>query len=73
MVPVSAMTEPLAQMRRLVGSRLKFCKQRLNYECHNLFSTLKFEMAENKIQIYKMSAKVVFRRLYVDTRFFIGK
>ena len=32
-ISVSALAEPLAQMLRLVGSGLKFCKQRLKYGC----------------------------------------
>ena len=46
MVSVSAFSEPLAQMLRLVGSGHK-------YGCHTLVSTSQFEMAENKVQIYK--------------------
>ena len=38
-VSVSALAKPLPQMLRLVGSGLKFCKQRLKYGCHNSFST----------------------------------
>ena len=53
---VSALAEPLAQMLRLVGSGLKFCKQRLKYGCHNSFSTSKFEMSENKVQMYKTTS-----------------
>ena len=52
-VLVSALPEPLAQMLRLVESGLKFCKQRLKYGRHNSFSTLKFEMSENKVEIHK--------------------
>ena len=56
MVSISALAEPLAQMLRLVGSGLKLCKQRLKYGCHNSFSTSKFEVAENKVQVYKTIA-----------------
>ena len=49
-VSVSALAEPLAQMLRLVGSGLKFCKQRLKYGRHNSFFTSKFELAENRVQ-----------------------
>ena len=56
MFSVSALAEPLAQMLRLVGSVLKFCKQRLKYGGHNSFSTSKFELAENKVQIYKITS-----------------
>ena len=52
-VLVSAVAEPLAQMLRLVGSGLKFFKQWLKYGHHNSFSTLKFEMSENKVQMFK--------------------
>ena len=55
-VSVSALAEPLAQMQRLVGSGLKFCKQRLKYGCHNSFSTSNFEMAENKVQVYTITS-----------------
>ena len=50
---VSALAEPLAQMLRLVESGLKFCKQRLKYGRHNSFFTSNFEMAENRVQVYK--------------------
>ena len=53
MVSVSAWAEPLAQRLRLVGSGLKFCKQRLKYGCHSSFSTSKFEKDENKVKVYK--------------------
>ena len=43
MVSVSALAESLAQILRLVGSGLTFCKQRLKYGCHNSFSTSKFK------------------------------
>ena len=43
----------MAQMLRLVESGLKFCKQRLKYGRHNCFSTLKFEMSENKVEMHK--------------------
>ena len=52
-VSVSALAEPLAQILRLVESGLKFCKQRLKYGHHNSFSTSKFEMSENKVEMYK--------------------
>ena len=52
-VSVSALAEPLAQMLRLVESGLKICKQRLKYDRHNSFFTSKFEMAENRVQVYK--------------------
>ena len=55
-VSVSALAKPLAQMLRFVDSGLKFCKQRLKYDFHNSFSTLKFEMAENKVQVYKTTS-----------------
>ena len=55
-VSVSALAEPLAQILRLVDSGLKFCKQRLKYDCHNLFSTSKLEMGENKVQVYKTTS-----------------
>ena len=48
--------ELLAQVLRLVESGLKFCKQRLKYGRHNYFSTSKFEMAENKVQVYKTTS-----------------
>ena len=54
---VSALAEPLAQMLRLVESGLKFCKQRLKYGCHNSFFTSKFEMAENRVQVYKTTPR----------------
>ena len=60
MVSVSALAEPLAPMLTLVGSGLKFCKQRLKYGCYNSFSTSKFEMSENKVQMYKQPHEVVF-------------
>ena len=47
-----ALAEPQAQMLRLVCSGLKLCKQRLKYGYHNSFSTLNFEMALNKIEVY---------------------
>ena len=49
---------PLAQMLRLVESGLKFCKQRLKnkYGLHNSFFTSKFEMAGNKVQVYKTTS-----------------
>ena len=50
-----ALAEPLAQMLRLVESGLKFCKQRLKYGRHNSFFTSKFEMAENRVQVYKIT------------------
>ena len=37
----------------LVESGLKFCKQRLKYGRHNSFFTSNFEMAENRVQVYK--------------------
>ena len=40
-------------MFRLVESGLKFCKQRLKYGRHNSFFTSRFEMAENRVQVYK--------------------
>ena len=43
---MSALAESLAQMQRLVGSGLKFCKQRLKNGRHNFFNS-KFEVAEN--------------------------
>ena len=52
-VSVSALAEPLAQILRLVESGLKFCKQRLKYGRHNSFFISKFEMAENRVQVYK--------------------
>ena len=52
-VSVSALAEPLAQILRLAESGLKFCKQRLKYGRHNSFFTSKFEMAENRLQVYK--------------------
>ena len=55
-VSVSVLAEPLAQMLRLVGSGLKFCKQRLKYGSHNSFSTSKLEMSENKVQMYKTNS-----------------
>ena len=55
-VSVSALVEPLAQMLRLVGSGFKFCKQKLKYGFHNSFFTSKFEMAENKVQVYKTTS-----------------
>ena len=55
-VSVSALAEPLAQMLRLVGGGLKCSKQRLKYGRHNSFSTSKFEMSENKVQMYKTTS-----------------
>ena len=52
-VSVSALAEPLAQILRLVGSGLKFCKKRLKYVHHKSVSTSKLEMSENKVQMYK--------------------
>ena len=52
-VSASVLAEPLAEMLRQVGSGLKFCKHRLKYGCHNSFSTLKFEMAANMVEVYK--------------------
>ena len=72
-VLVSALAEPLAQMLRLVGSGLKFCQQRLKYGCHNSFSTSKFEMAENKVQVYIQPPEVVFGCFCMFTRFPITK
>ena len=40
--------KPLAQLLRLVRSGLQFCKERLK------IWLAQFEMAENKIQIYKI-------------------
>ena len=60
----------MAQTLRLVGSGLKFCS---NIVTIIFFSTSKFNVAGNIIQIYKIPPKVVFLYLYVDTRFFIGK
>ena len=55
-------------MLRLVVSGLKFCKQRLNYGCHNSFSTSKFKMAEKKAPQYiKQPLEVVFRSFYLFT------
>ena len=53
---VSTLAEPLAQMLRLVGSGLKFHEQMLKYGCHNSYSTSKFEMPENKVQVYKTTS-----------------
>ena len=52
-VSVSALAEPLAQMLRLIQYRLKFCKKRLKYGRHNSFFTSKFEMAEDRVEVYK--------------------
>ena len=38
-----------SQMLRLVGNGLKFCKQRRKHS----FSTSKFEIAEDKVQVYR--------------------
>ena len=56
-VSVSALAEPLAQMLSLVESGLKFCKQRLKYGRHNSILTSKFEMAENRVQVYKTTPR----------------
>ena len=56
-VSVSALAEPLAQMLSLVESGLKFCKQRLKYGRHNSIFTSKFEMAENRVQVYKTTPR----------------
>ena len=56
-VSVSALAEPLAQMLSLVESGLNFCKQRLKYGRHNSFFTSKFEMAENRVQVYKTTPR----------------
>ena len=41
-------------MLRLVESGLKFCKQKLKYGRHNSFFISKFEMVENRVQVYKL-------------------
>ena len=71
MVSVSALAKPQAQMLRLVGSGLKFCKQRLKYGCHNFFSTSKIEVSKNNdTNIQNLPPPpVVFGYLYVDKRF----
>ena len=53
MVSVTALAESLSQMLSLLGSGLKFCKQRFKNGCHNFFTTSKFEMDKNKVQLYK--------------------
>ena len=73
-VSVSALAEPLAQMLRLVGSGLKFCKQSLKYGYHSSFSTSKFQMATSTWYKYiKKLPKVVFGCFYMFTRFSIVK
>ena len=57
----------------LIESGLKFCKQRLKYGHHNSFFTSKFEMAENRVQVYKTTPWWVFGCFYMFTRFPIVK
>ena len=70
MVSVSALAEPLAQMMRLVGSGLRFCK-RLKYGWHNSFCNS--QLAKNKVQVYKITPPGRLGGTYVFTRFSIEK
>ena len=63
------MAEPLAQMLRLVGSGLKFCRQRLKYGSYNS----KFEIAENEVQVCKTTSGSSLLVFYIFTSFPIAK
>ena len=49
MVFVSALAEQLAKLLRQVRNKLKFYKEKLKYDCHKFFSTLKLEIYKNKM------------------------
>ena len=72
-ISVSALLESLAQIPRLVDSELKFCKQSLKYGRHNSFYTFKFEMSENKVQMYKPTSSSSLWMFYMFIRFSIAK
>ena len=52
MVFVSALAEQLAKLLRQVRNKLKYYKEKLKYDCHKFFSTLKLEIYKNKLQIH---------------------
>ena len=72
-VLVSALDEPLVQMRKFVHSGLEFCEDRIKYGCHDSFSISKFEIMKIRYKYIKQLSKVMFGCLYMFTRFPIAK
>ena len=73
-VSVSALAEPLAQMLRLVDSRLKFCKNRgSNMAVIILFPLQNLKCLKIRYKCIKQPPEVVFGQFYMFTRFLIAK